>query len=43
MTTNCFRCGDPAFATLKVEAAIGDTRLTASGEAADAGMCEPVR
>jgi hypothetical protein len=39
MTTNCSRCGFPAFATLKVEAAIGETRLIVSGRAGDAGIC----
>jgi hypothetical protein len=39
MTLNCFRCSGSAFATLKIEAAIGSTRLRVRGGAAEAGIC----
>ena len=39
MATNCFRCGQPAFATLKVEATVGETWLKISGEAGETGIC----
>ncbi len=37
----CFRCGRPALAILKIEAAIGETRLKISREAGEAGICAP--
>jgi hypothetical protein len=36
---NCFRCSGSAFATLKIEAAIGSTLLRVSGGGAEAGIC----
>ena len=39
MNANCFRCSRPAFATLKVEATIGATRLKVSGTAEPAAVC----
>ncbi len=39
MKAICFRCGDAAFATLKVEARIGSTRLDVSAEAGETGIC----
>ncbi len=39
MNLSCFRCGQPAFARLKVEAEIGTTRLEVIGEAAGAEIC----
>jgi hypothetical protein len=39
MKANCVRCGAQAFATLKVEATVGETRLAVSGEVDEAGIC----
>jgi hypothetical protein len=39
MIATCFCCGSPAFATFKVEVAIGPTRLKITGEAGEAGIC----
>jgi hypothetical protein len=39
MRTNCFRCRKPAFAILKIEAMVGETRLKVSGEADEMGIC----
>jgi hypothetical protein len=41
MNPNCFRCGGSAFATLKIEAAIGPTRLEISADAAETSICAP--
>ena len=41
MTVNCFRCGRSAFATLKIEAAIGATRLKIGGDAGETCLCAP--
>jgi hypothetical protein len=39
MNQTCFCCGRPAFATFKVEIAIGPTRLKVTGEAGGMGIC----
>jgi hypothetical protein len=39
MKSTCVRCGRAALAVLNVEATIGDTRLTVSGEAREAAIC----
>ncbi len=41
MNLSCFRCGEPAFATLNIEAVIGTTPLKVGGGAADTGICAP--
>jgi hypothetical protein len=41
MNPKCFRCGRSAFATLKVEAAIGATRLEIRGGGGEMGICAP--
>ncbi len=37
----CFRCGHPAFATLKVEAMVDNQRLKLAGDARDNAICSP--
>jgi hypothetical protein len=39
MELNCVRCGRSAFATLKLEAAIGTTRLKIADCSAETGIC----
>jgi hypothetical protein len=39
--TNCFRCGQVAFAILEIEAMVGETRLKISREAEQTGICAP--
>jgi hypothetical protein len=39
MPMNCVRCGSSAFTTLKIEAAIGATRLKIKEGAAETGLC----
>jgi hypothetical protein len=39
MIANCFRCGRSAFATLKIEAAIGATQLKIKGDTRETGIC----
>jgi hypothetical protein len=38
---NCVRCGGSAFATLRIEAAIGATRLKIRDDAGQTGLCAP--
>jgi hypothetical protein len=39
MNATCLRCGNPAFATLKIEATISETRLAVSGDGGESGIC----
>ena len=40
MDTSCCRCGTaPAFATLRLEAMVGETRLAVNGEGDENGIC----
>jgi hypothetical protein len=36
----CFRCGQPAFATLSITASIGQTTLAVNGQAKPTAVCE---
>jgi hypothetical protein len=39
MTMNCVRCGQPAFAILKIEVMIGETLLKVNEETDETGVC----
>jgi len=39
VTATCFRCGQPAFATLRIEALADNHRLKLARDASDSAIC----